>query len=90
MTNVKGNFSINAEVSKVNKPNLISPRNPCYTDPIQQYFGQKGIQMNDSDEKTELPIQVIISASYYAQVNTKRNIMIGNRGEPVPQYTAFG
>ena len=62
MTNVKGNFSINAEVNKVNKPNLISPRNPCYTDPIQQYFGQKGIQMNDSDEKTELPIQVIISA----------------------------
>lgn len=59
MTNVKDNFTINAEVSKVNKPNLISP-NICYTNPIQQYFNQKGIYMNDNDEKTKIPINEIL------------------------------
>ena len=54
MTSAKGNITINAEVTKVNKPHLISPPNPCYTDAIQQYFDLKGIQKNDNDEKTEL------------------------------------
>ena len=46
MTNVEGNFNINAEVSKLN---LISPTKPCYKDVIQKYSHLKGIQMNDND-----------------------------------------
>ena len=43
MTKVEGYFTIKAEVSKVNKTNLISLPNPCYKDVIQQYSHQKGI-----------------------------------------------
>ena len=43
MTNVEGNFTINAEFSKFNKPNSISLSNPRYKDLIQKYFHLKGI-----------------------------------------------
>ena len=60
MTNVEGNFTINAQVSKVNKPNLISLTNPRYKDVIQKYSQLKEIQMKDNDEMTELPTHVTI------------------------------
>ena len=90
MTNVEVNFTIAAGVSKVIKPNLISFPNLCYKDIIQQYSHLKGNQMNDNDEKMELLKHVITSASEYAQIKTKPIIRIGNRGEPVAEYTAFG
>ena len=83
MTNVERSFTIDTEVSKVIKPNLISFPNLCYKDGIQQYSHLKGIQINDDDEKMELLIHVITGASEYSQINTKLNIRIGNRGEPV-------
>ena len=46
--------------------------------------------MNDNDEKMELLIHVITGASEYAQIKTKPNIRMGNRGELVAEYTAFG
>ena len=36
--------------------------------------------MIDNDEETELRIHISIGASDYAQIKTKRNIRIGNRG----------
>ena len=86
MTSVEGNFTIDAEVSQVIKSNL----NSCYKNVIQQYSQLKGIQMNDDDEKMELPIHVITGASEYPQIKAKPNIRIGNRGELVAEYTAFG
>ena len=88
MTKVEGNFNINTEVSKVNKPNLIFFQ-PLATK-IQCYFHLKGVQMNDKDEKTELRIHVIVGASEYARTKINQNIRIGNRVEPVEEYTAFG
>ena len=59
-------------------------------DVIQQYSDLKEIQMNDNNKMTELPIHVIIAASKYHKVKTKRNIRFRNRGEPVTEYTVFG
>ena len=44
---------------------------------------------NDNGEKTEQPIHVIIGTSKYAQIKTKQNIRIENRGEQVAKYPAF-
>ena len=90
MTHIDGNFTINAEVSNFNKPKLISLLNPCYKDVIQKYSHLKGIQMNDNNEKTELPIHVIIGTSKYAQIKTKDNIRIENRGETIAKYQQLG
>lgn len=45
--------------------------------------------MNNGNEKAELSIHVIISASKYAQTKTKQNIMFENKGEAVAEYTTF-
>ena len=77
MTKVEGNFNINTELSKVIKPNLIFFQ--THATKIHWYSHLKGVQMNDKDEKTELPIHVIAGASEYSQIKTNRNIRIGNR-----------
>ena len=63
MTNVKGNFTINADVSKVNKTHLISVSDPCYKTVFQQCSHLKGIQINDNNENLELPTYFIIDTS---------------------------
>ena len=63
---------------------MFSGTNPCYKDVVQKYSHLKLIWMNDSDEKMELPIYVIIGTSEYGSP-AKRNIRIENRREPVAE-----
>ena len=46
--------------------------------------------MEDSDSKKYLPVHVILGASEYVNFKTKRDIKVGQKGEPVAGYTAFG
>ena len=90
ITNTKGDFTINTEVSKVDKAELISMANPHYRDIIQTYTHLEGVQMEDSDNKEYLLVHVILGASEYATIKTKGNVKVGQKGEPVAEYTAFG
>ena len=45
--------------------------------------------MNENNERTRLSLLVIFGASECAQIKTKRNVRIQNKGEPVAQYTKF-
>ena len=62
VSNLKGNFKITADVNKVNKPQLISLPNPCYQDMIQEFRHLKGVSMDDTDNKANLPIYKIMRA----------------------------
>ena len=42
--------------------------------------------MEDSDNKEYLPVQVILGASEYANIKTKGDIKVGQKGEPVAKY----
>ena len=90
ITNTKGDFTINMEVSKVDRAELISMPGPHYKDIIQTYAHLQGVQMVDSNKKKYLPVHVIFGASEYANIKTKRTIKVGQKGEPVAEYTAFG
>ena len=46
--------------------------------------------MEDSDNKEFLPVHIILRASKYANIKTKKDIKVGQKGEPVAEYTAFG
>ena len=46
--------------------------------------------MEDSDNKEYLPVHVILGASEYANIKTKGDVKVGQKGEPVAKYTAFG
>ena len=49
--NAKGGFTINTEVSKVDRAELISMPNPHYEDIVQTNTHLQGVQMEDSDNK---------------------------------------
>ena len=90
ITNTKGDFTINTEVSKVDRAELISMPNPHYKDIIQTYTHLQGVQMEDSDNKEYLPAHVMLGASEYANIKTKGDVKVGQKGEPVVEYTTFG
>ena len=90
ITNTKGDFTINTEVSKVDRAELISMPNPHYKDIIQTYTHLQGVQMEDSDNKEYLPVHIILGASEYANIKTKGDVKVGQNGEPIAEYTAFG
>ena len=90
ITNTKGDFTINTEVSKVDRAELISMPNPHYKDIIQTNTHLQGVQMEDSDNKEYLPVQVILGASEYANTKAKGDVKVGQNGEPVTKYTTFG
>ena len=90
ITNTKDDFAINMELSKDDRAELISMPNPYYEDITQTYTQLKGVQMEDSDNKEFLPVHVILGASEYAIVKTKKDNKVGQKGEPVTEYTAFG
>ena len=90
ITNTKGNFTINTEASKVDRAELISMPNPHCKDITQTYTHLQGVQMEDSNNKEYLPVHVILGASEYANIKTKGDAKVGQKGEPVAEYTAFG
>ena len=90
VSNLKWNFKITADVNKVNKPQLISLPNPCYQDMIQEFRHLKGVNMDDTDNKVNLPIHMILGACEYTRIKTKHVLRIGSSGEPIAEYLAFG
>ena len=90
ITNTKGDFSINTKVSKFDRAELISMQNPHYDDIIQTYTHLQRVQMEESDNKEFLPVHVILGASEYVNMKTKKYIKVGQKGEPVTEYTTFG
>ena len=57
---------------------------------IQESRHLKGVNMDDTDNKANLPIHRILGASEYTQIKTKHLLQIGAPGEPIAKYTAFG
>ena len=93
ITNTKGDFTINTEVDTAE---LIPMPNPHFEYIIQTYSHLQGVKMKDSDNKEYSPVHIILGASEYANIKTKKDIKVGEKdikvvqkGEPVAEYTAF-
>ena len=87
---VKETFSIKMDVSKVDRRELLTIPNPKYKEIIRSYPHLKGVVIDDTDEKAELPIHMIIGASDFAKIKTPSKPRIGNPGEPVAELTSLG
>lgn len=66
--NVDGSFHLETEVTKVNRSQLLFLGNPKYKEKIARFPHLQGIIMDDTDEKAELPIHLILEASEYVRV----------------------
>ena len=85
-----GEFSMDVDLSKVHKPELMSLGNPKYEEVLSKYSHLKGVKINDTDPKPQLPIHVVLGASEYAIIKTKTPPRVGKPGQPVAEKTIMG
>ena len=80
--NLKRDFELFTEVTKVEKNVLLTIPNPKYQEMLKRHQHLSGITMDNKDKKAELPIHVIIGTNQYPKIKTKTPARIGNQGEP--------
>ena len=83
MRSVTGNFSLNVNVTKIEKRELLTLDNPRYSNLVKIQPHLRGVKMEDSDTKACLPAHVIIDANDFAKIRTSGRLRVGRRGDPV-------
>ena len=89
-SDTKGNLTIPLSVTRVERSELLPVENPNYKELIQRYPHLRGVRMEDTDSKSQLPVHVILGASDYAKIKTQEAQRTGAIGEPVTEFTRFG
>ena len=87
---MKGDFSMQVSLIKVNKTHLLTVDNPNYEALIGTHPHLEGVQMDDHETKAQLPIHVVLGGGEYARIKTKSRPRIGKEGEPVAELTKLG
>ena len=90
ITNLEEDFEMCADVSKVDKDVLLSLENPKYEAMVNKYRHLSDLRLNDMDNKSELPVHLVLGTSEYSRIKTATKPRIGNPGEPVAEYTRLG
>ena len=88
--NLAGDFSLQMQVSKVDREKLLLLENPRYAEVIAKYNHLRGVEMLDKDQKPELPVHLVIGTNEYTQIKTESTPRIGRPGEPIAEKTKFG
>ena len=70
LNSVRGNFEMEAEVAKVEKPHLMMIDNPRYKKLVEKHPHLKGVTMDDNDERPHLPVHVILGNSECPRIST--------------------
>ena len=83
--NVHRDVKFEAELCKVERRLLLKLPNPHYVDLIKRYHHLRGITMDDSDQKKELPVHVILGAPDYSRIKKMTKPRISQPGEPVAE-----
>jgi hypothetical protein len=87
---VNGDFSLEADVTKIAKQQLLLLPNPHYDEVLAKYQHLDGVVIEDDDPKEQLPIHLILGVGEYAKIKTSSRQKVGVPGEPVAELTKFG
>ena len=60
---VNRSFDMSFELTKVQKPQLLTLDNPNYATLLSKYSHLKGVKIEDNDTRPQIPIQVVLGAS---------------------------
>ena len=71
-SNTKRTFSLKVDVTKVEKGKLLSLPYPKYKETISKFEHFRGIVIEDTDEKEELPVHMIIGTSELSKIKTHK------------------
>ena len=77
-------------MTKVGKRELRSLPNPKYKETISKFEHLRGIVVEDTDEKKELPVHMIIGTSEFSKIKTPSRPRVRRPGDPVGELTQFG
>ena len=87
ISSLKRDFTINTEVTKVHKRELLSLENPRYKQCLDKYEHLKGVEMDNLDNKNIMPVNLILGTSDYARIKTETAPRIGALNEPIAEKT---
>ena len=90
VSSVTSDFTLETEVTKVDRKELLTVDNPRYQETINKYPHLKGVRMEDRDDKQRLPVHLILGTSEYAKIKTETAPRVGRPGEPIAEKTKFG
>jgi hypothetical protein len=90
VNNLEGDFKLDTEVTKVDRNELLTLKNPRYRETLAKFPHLNGVKMHDNDKKPELPVHLILGASEYARIKTETKPKLGHPNEPVAELTRFG
>ena len=81
---------IDVNVSKVEKPQLMTLKNPGYNSHLERQPHLEGVVMDDEDDKTDLPVHLILDVSECTRISTAEPLHIGGEWDPVATLTKLG
>ena len=90
VSNTQKTFNLKVDVTKVEKRELLSLPNPKYKELINKFEHLRGVVIEDTDEKEELSVHMIIGTSEFSKIKTPTKPRVGKPGEPVAELTLFG
>lgn len=68
---------MDADVTKVEKPQLMMLKNPHYKNLLAKYPHLKGVTMDDADDKARLPVHLILGNSECPRISTAEPQRVG-------------
>ena len=90
LRSVRGDYEIEADVTKVEKPQLMMLDNPCYKKLVEKHPHLKGVTLDDIDDRPRLPIHIILGNSECPRISTTEPQRVGREWDPVACYTKLG
>jgi hypothetical protein len=90
LKSLESDFSLEMQVSKIDREKLLVLENPRYAEIIAQYNHLRAVEMTDKDAKAELPVHLVIGANEYTNIKTETSPKIGRQGEPIAEKAKFG
>ena len=90
MQSVTDEFSLDVNVTKVDKQELLSLGNPKYKEVVAKYPHLRGVYINNDNDKRVLPVHLILGANDFVRIHTREQLRVGCRGDHIAEFTCFG
>ena len=73
MQDVNEKHSFNTELNKLEREVFLTLPNPEYSKVLKKYQHLRKVHMNDTDEKEQLPVHIVLGASDFAKIKMEKN-----------------
>ena len=83
-------YIFNTELNKLEREVLLTLPNPKYSEILKKCPHLQEFHMNDTGEKEQLPVHVILAASDFAKIKMEKCPRVGKIGEQFAELTKMG